>query len=90
MSFSLKQILNSKRGKYILSILLGLGLATLFRKACGSQNCLVFKAPSMANIKDKVFSYNDKCYEYKEHNSTCKDTNKDTNKDTDGNIILNL
>ena len=86
MSFSLKQLLNSTRGKYILSILLGLGLATLFRKACSSQNCLVFKAPSMANIKGKIFSYNDKCYEYKEQNSTCKDTNKNT----DDNVILNI
>ena len=42
MSFSLKQILNSARGKYVLSVLLGLGLATLFRKACISRNCLVF------------------------------------------------
>ena len=72
MNFSLKQILNSTRGKYILSILLGLGLATLFRKACSSRNCLVFKAPSLTNIKGKIFSYNDKCYNYQEQNSTCK------------------
>ena len=97
MGFSLKQILNSSRGKYILSILLGLGLATLFRKACSSQNCLVFKAPSIENIRGKIFGYNNKCYKYTEQNSTCKDSNKNINtnintninKDTE-NVVLNI
>ena len=68
----LKEIINSVRGKYVLSLLLGLGLATLFRKACKDRNCLVFKAPSMADIKGKIFGYNNKCYEYKERNTTCQ------------------
>ena len=33
-------------GKMILSIILGIGLASLFRKSCESRNCLVFHAPS--------------------------------------------
>ncbi len=70
----LKDIINSTRGKYVLSILLGLGLATLFRKACKDRNCLVFRAPKMSDIKGKIFGHNDKCYEYKEKNSTCKNS----------------
>ena len=71
-NLNLKAIINSTRGKYVLSLLLGLGLATLFRKACKDRNCLVFKAPKMSDIKGKVFGYNDKCYKYEEQNSSCK------------------
>jgi hypothetical protein len=61
MKIPLKEIINSQRGKYLISILLGLGLATLFRVACKSRNCLVFKAPSLDKIKGKVFGHNKKC-----------------------------
>jgi hypothetical protein len=84
MKINLKQIINSTRGKYVFSILLGLGLATLFRKSCDSQNCLVFKAPSLKEIKNKIFGYDNKCFTYSEHNSSCKDS-KDSN-----NIVLDV
>lgn len=74
VKLALKDIINSTRGKYVLSLLLGLGLATLFRRACKDRNCLVFKAPKMSEIKGKIFAYGDKCYKYNENNSTCKKT----------------
>lgn len=77
MNVNLKKILNSSRGRIAWSILLGLGLATLFRKACNNRNCLVFKAPSLSNIKNRVFGYNDKCYEYQEQSTFCENDNKD-------------
>ena len=83
MKINLKQIINSTRGKYVFSILLGLGLATLFRKACNNRNCLVFKAPSIKDIKGKVFGHNDKCYEYKEKSATCPKDNKN-------NVVLEI
>lgn len=83
MKINLKQIINSTRGKYVFSILLGLGLATLFRKACNNRNCLVFKAPSIKDIKGKVFGHNDKCYEYKEESATCP-------KDDKNNVVLEI
>jgi hypothetical protein len=73
-SLHLKEIINSARGKYVLSILLGLGLATLFRRACKDRNCLVFRAPKISEIKGKIFGHNDKCYTYTEKNSTCKNS----------------
>ena len=41
----LQRLLNSKMGKITLSIILGFGLATLFRKVCTDKNCLVFNGP---------------------------------------------
>tara|TARA_A100001011_G_C14314347_1_gene847164 strand:- start:1402 stop:1662 length:261 start_codon:yes stop_codon:yes gene_type:complete len=69
----LKSFINSGKGKIILSVLLGFGIATLFRKACKDRNCLVFSAPSINKVKGKVFGFNDKCYKYIEKNATCSD-----------------
>tara|TARA_B100001093_G_C25998284_1_gene664527 strand:+ start:21 stop:266 length:246 start_codon:yes stop_codon:yes gene_type:complete len=72
---SFQRLLNSEAGKYIISILLGIGLATLFRKACDNRNCLVFKAPSPDVIKDKIYKYDNNCYTFQENNIQCG-TNK--------------
>ena len=67
----LKGILHSKNGKILMSVLLGIGISTLFRKVCKERNCLVFKAPKMDKIKDKVFKFNEKCYTYTENLRKC-------------------
>ena len=38
--------LKTPAGKIAVSILWGLGLACIFRKACKGRDCIVFKAPS--------------------------------------------
>ena len=71
MKIDIKRIINSERGKIVLSILLGLGLATLFRQSCTSNKCLIFKAPTLDQIKNKVFNYNNKCYKFTEKSVSC-------------------
>jgi hypothetical protein len=73
---SLKTLINSSKGKILLSIILGFGIATLFRESCKDRNCLVFHAPSIKKIKNKVFSYNNQCYVYNEKHSTCNPNKK--------------
>jgi hypothetical protein len=72
----MKSIINSSRGKYVFSLLLGLGLATIFRRSCTSNNCLLFKAPNLDQIKNKIFSYNNKCYSFKEKPVSCNINNQ--------------
>jgi hypothetical protein len=50
MKFSLKKILYSTKGKYVVSILLGFGLAALFRKVYNSKNLLILNPPSSEKI----------------------------------------
>lgn len=71
----IRRILYSEFGKYMISIILGLGVATLFRKVCKDRSCLVFKAPSIEKIGDQVFKYNNKCYKFNETATSC-DPNK--------------
>jgi|TARA_B110000967_G_C18663183_1_gene449224 hypothetical protein len=71
-----RRLLYSKFGKNVISILLGLGLATLFRKVCNERNCMVFKAPELKEIKEKTFKFDGKCYKYEENSTSCKNTKK--------------
>ena len=60
----LGKFVHTERGKIIMSILLGLGLATLFRKVCKENNCLAFHAPPLDEFKDKIYKNNGKCVKY--------------------------
>ncbi len=60
----LGKFVHTERGKIIMSILLGLGLATLFRKVCKGKNCLAFHAPPLDDFKDKIYKNNGKCIKY--------------------------
>lgn len=60
----IRRILYSSFGQKLISILLGLGLATLFRKVCNDRNCLIFKGPELNKMNDKIYKFDDKCYKY--------------------------
>ena len=67
----LRRLIYSEVGKYVMSILLGLGLATLFRKVCNDRSCLVFHAPHINKIKGQVFDFDGKCYTFEEKAERC-------------------
>lgn len=73
---NLRRLIYSEVGRYIISILLGLGLATLFRKVCNERNCIVFKGPALNKVKGQVFKFNDRCYQFQEKIEKCDDTKK--------------
>jgi hypothetical protein len=73
----LRKLIYSPAGRIAISVLLGFGLATLFRKACNERNCIVFQAPPLDTISEKIFRYDDNCYRYKEQAQSC-DSSKAT------------
>tara|TARA_Y100000591_G_C21651224_1_gene602943 strand:- start:398 stop:640 length:243 start_codon:yes stop_codon:yes gene_type:complete len=73
----IQKILNSDAGKYIISILLGIGLSTLFRNACNDRKCIIFKAVSPENVKDKIFKLDNQCYTYTHDQIKCSDDNSE-------------
>ena len=73
---NLRRLIYSDIGRIIISILLGLGLATLFRKVCNDRNCLVFKAPNLSKIKNQVFKFKNKCYTFNEEIEKCSNNKK--------------
>ena len=62
-----------------MSALLGLGFATLFRKGCIGRNCIEFAAPSLEDIKKKVYKYGDRCFKYEMETIECDNRKKNVN-----------
>jgi hypothetical protein len=73
---NIKRLLNSDLGRVFISILLGLGLATLFRKVCKDKNCIKFSGPVIGDIEGKTYKYGDKCYTYTSNPTKCDDKKK--------------
>ena len=72
---NLKRLVSSEFGIKMLSIILGLGLATLFRKVCKGRNCMVFKGPNINEVEKTIYKNDDKCYQFKYDTVQC-DTKK--------------
>lgn len=60
----LRMLLNSPMGKVFISILLGLGLATIFRATCKEKNCIRFAGPVLKDVDGKTYKHGAKCYKY--------------------------
>lgn len=73
---SIQKAIHSKSGKIVISLVLGFGLATLFRKVCHDRTCLHFSAVSNDKIKNKIFKFNNKCYTFKENAVSCNASKK--------------
>lgn len=71
-----KRLLNTSIGQFIISLLLGLGLATLFRKACKDKNCIVFNGPVISDVEGKIYKYGEKCFTYIPTPTQCDSTKK--------------
>lgn len=70
-----KRLLNTWLGRFFISVLLGLGIATLFKKACNDKSCIVFNGPILSELDDKIYQYGEKCYTYTTTPNKC-DNNK--------------
>lgn len=73
---SIQKAIHSKSGKIVISVLLGFGLASLFRKVCHDRTCLQFTAVTNDKIKNKIFKFNNKCYTFKENTISCNSSKK--------------
>ena len=67
----LEKFVGSNTGKYMMSILLGLGLATIFRAACQGKKCKTIVAPPLSEIEDKIYRFDDKCYKIQKSATKC-------------------
>jgi hypothetical protein len=66
-----KRLLYTDSGRIVISIILGIGLATLFRKVCADGSCTVYKGPVIGEMDEKIYKHNNKCYTYKPNSVSC-------------------
>lgn len=64
MAINLGKFVHTETGKIMMSVLLGFGLASLFRTVCKNKECLLFHAPPLEQIKDKIYKNEGKCVKY--------------------------
>ena len=70
----INNMMYTERGKIILSIIFGLGLATLFRNYCNGKNCYNFSGPEQSELRNQIFSFDsnfNKCFMLDEENIKC-------------------
>jgi hypothetical protein len=72
----LGKFVHTETGRIIMSILLGFGLASLFRTICKNKDCLIFRAPPLEQFKDKIYKSNGKCVKYTPVSTKCSINSK--------------
>jgi hypothetical protein len=62
----------------IISLLLGFGIAAIFRPLCKGPDCLILRGPPVDEIRGKVYQFGSKCIEFVPKAIECpsKDTKK--------------
>ena len=68
--------LKTKNGNIVFSIILALGLACILRISYKNANMIIVKGPPVESIENKIFSFDNKCYNYKTVATSCKNMEK--------------
>lgn len=68
--------MHTKNGKLLISIILGIGAASIFRKICTDTNCLDFRGPNIKEVEDNIYSHNDQCYTFTSQSVSCNSHEK--------------
>jgi hypothetical protein len=76
MPMHLSKFVHSVTGRYLMSILIGFGLATLFRQVCVGKDCISYSAPPVEEIDDAIYKFDDTCYKLQKNAVKC-DTTKE-------------
>lgn len=48
----------------LISLVLGFGLAAIFRPLCKGPECVVLRGPAVGDIKGSVYQFGSKCVEF--------------------------
>ena len=72
----LDKFVHNKTGKIMMSIILGIGLATFFREVCKGRQCRIISSPPMEEIDGQTYKFNDKCYTFEKKAVECEKNKK--------------
>jgi hypothetical protein len=75
IQLNITNLIRSGTGRVIISVILGIGLATLFQTVCKNKNCITFNGPVISEVDGKIYEFADLCYKYELKTTHC-DANK--------------
>lgn len=70
----LSKVMDDPTSAIIISAILGLGLAAMFRVACKDGSCIVIKGPPTSAVENTFYKIEDQCYKYTPSVVDCKGT----------------
>jgi hypothetical protein len=73
------EAMKTSTGNIVVSVILALGLASILRMSFKNANMVIINGPPVEQTEGKIFSFDNKCYNYKTIATSCK--NIDNNKD---------
>jgi len=62
----------NKSGQIVVSCVFGLALALIFNRTC-KDGCIVYNAPHIEDVNNKIFKIEDNCYKYTTKVVKCND-----------------
>ena len=65
------EFMKTREGTIIVSVILGLGFAAMFRQVCSKETCMVIKGPNAKEVEANVYKNRDACYKYTPHVVEC-------------------
>jgi hypothetical protein len=63
-------IFSTPSGKRVASIILGIGFATMFRRICSKNNCIIIKGPKTDELTH-YYKIDKNCYKYNPYPINC-------------------
>jgi hypothetical protein len=70
LNLNLSKYIQTPAGKIVISALLGIGLASIFRDVCNERNCMIQIGPSKAELED-TYRWDGRCYKLKGEAVSC-------------------
>lgn len=64
--------MHTKFGQVVISIILGIGLASLFRRTCHDEGCYDFKSPKTSEVESTTYLHGGTCYKFKAETKKCE------------------
>ena len=72
----LDKFVHTQTGRIIMSVLLGIGLATFFRTVCQGKRCRTYAAPPLEELDDQTYRFDGKCYKMEKSAVKCDASKK--------------
>ena len=73
---NIKRLLYFPYSEIVLAVLLGFGLATIFRQTCSGGSRMIYKGPNLEEIKKNVYNVDGECYKFVPRQTKCDASKK--------------
>ena len=62
--FDLEALIKIPHMATLISLVLGFGLAAIFRPLCKGPDCVILRGPPISDIRGSVYQFGSKCVEF--------------------------